>query len=224
MTLMITKQGTGFHSGVVNVWMVVSISLGVMFAATATASIWAMLHYFDEKNTVDTQVENAVADAKKAQADSDAEKFAQKEKEPNREFVGPDDYGRLSFKYPKTWSSYVAAGSTSNGSTYEAYFNPVSVPEVSDKQQFALRVTIEQEDYDKVISKYASLVKKGDLKTSAVTINGQASTRLEGNFTKDIRGSAVIIKILDKTVTIRTDADTFKADFNALVETISFKS
>jgi hypothetical protein len=68
------------------------------------------------------------------------------------------------------------------------------------------------------------LVNKGDLKSSAVQINGEAGTRLDGAFSKDIRGSAVIFKIRDKTVTIRTDADTFKADFDALVATIKFNS
>lgn len=228
MTLMVQKRksfSSSVSAGVVNVWMVVSISLIVIAVATSTASLWAMLHYFDEKQTVSTQVDNAVAKAQKDQADSDAAKFAQQEKLPTREFAGPDEYGRLAFNYPKTWSVYLAQDSTSNGSTYQAYFNPISVPPVSNaSQQFALRVTIEQKDYDTVIKGYASLVKNGALKTSAITVNGVASTELTGNFTKDIRGAAVIIKILDKTAIIQTDADTFTNDFNTLVGTITFKS
>jgi hypothetical protein len=226
MTLMVRNSSWGrVNAGVVNVWMVVSIALIVITVATSTASIWAMLHYFDEKQTVDTQVDNAVAKAQKDQADTDADKFAQQEKQPNREFVGPDEYGRLAFDYPKTWSAYIAQNSTSNGQTYQAYFNPISVPPITlSSQQFALRVTIEQKDYDTVINSYSSLVKKGDLKTSSVTVNGVASTELTGNFTKDIRGAAVIIRILDKTVIIQTDADTFMNDFNALISTVTFKS
>jgi hypothetical protein len=60
------------------------------------------------------------------------------------------------------------------------------------------------------------------LKSSAVKADDQNGTRLDGSFSKDIRGSAVIFKIRDKTVTIRTDADTFRADFDALVATITF--
>jgi len=102
--------------------------------------------------------------------------------------------------------------------------NPISVPSVSNAntQQYALRVTIESKDYDKVIASYESLVKKGDLKSSAVSVNGNNGTRLNGSFSKDIRGSAVIYKIRDKTVTLRTDADTFKPDFDALITTIKF--
>ena len=154
--------------------------------------------------------------------DSDEAKFIARDKEPNREFVGPDDYGRLTFNYPKTWSVYVSQDVTQGGGTYQAYLNPVSVPVVSASQQFALRVTIEQKDYDTVISSYASLVKKGDLHSSVVSVNGSNGTRLDGNFSKDIRGSAVIYKIRDKTLTIRTDADTFKPDFEALIATIKF--
>jgi len=55
-----------------------------------------------------------------------------------------------------------------------------------------------------------------------VTINGENGVRLDGNFTKEIRGSAVVFKIRDKTAVIQTDADTFKHDFNTLIKTISF--
>jgi hypothetical protein len=48
--------------------------------------------------------------------------------------------------------------------------------------------------------------------------------RLDGSFSTDIRGSAVIFKIRDKTVTIRTDADTFKPDFENIIKTINFNN
>jgi len=207
--------------GAVSGWMVATIGLIVLTIGVGAAAVWAFLNYNDQKTNVDSKVSSAVSTAKKTQADSDEAKFTERDKEPNREFVGPDDYGRLTFNYPKTWSVYVNKDATSGG-TYEAYLNPVSVPPVSSVQQYALRVTIEQSDYDKVITSYASLVKKGDLKSSSVIASGNNGTRLDGSFTKDIRGAAVIYKIRDKTVTIRTDADTFKADFDALIQTIKF--
>lgn len=189
------------------------IALGVM--------IWALVNYFDQKNNVDTKVADAVSVAKKEQADADEAKFLERDKQPNRQFVGPEDYGRVSFDYPKTWSVYVAKDA-STGGNYEAYLNPVSVPSVVATQQYALRVTIEEKDYDQVVSSYKALVSKGDLTTSSVKADEQNGTRLDGAFSKNIRGSAVIFKIRDKTVTIRTDADTFKADFDALITTITF--
>jgi hypothetical protein len=211
------------ESGIMNTWMIVGVTFIIVTIIAGGAATWAIINYYDQKTNVDNKVDTAVATAKKDQADSDEAKFTARDKEPNRAFVGPDDYGRLSFNYPKTWSVYVNKDVT-NGGTYEAYLNPVSVPPVSAAQQYALRVTIEEKDYDKVLATYDSLVKKGDLKSSAVKAGDQNGTRLDGSFSKDIRGSAVVFKIRDKTVTLRTDADTFKADFDALIATITFNS
>ncbi len=73
-----------------------------------------------------------------------------------------------------------------------------------------------------MLRSYETRVKRGDLKTEAFTADGVDGTRLNGEFTNEIRGSAVLFKIRDKTLTIRTDADTFKADFDKLIQTIEF--
>jgi hypothetical protein len=198
------------------------VTLAVLSAALAGLAVWAFINYTDQKNNVDTKINTAVASAKKTQADADEVKFNEREKQPNRQFVGPDDYGRVTFDYPKTWSVYISSDIT-NGGTYQAYLNPVSVPPIGGtNQQFALRVVIQQQDYNDAVSNFDSLVKSGDLKSSSVTANGVTGVRLDGNFTKDIRGAEVIFKIRDKTLTIRTDANTFLPDFNALVQTIKF--
>lgn len=201
------------------------ILIGIsVFAVLATAAaVWGIANYIDQKTDVDARVSQAVTEATKKQQDELEATFSAREKEPNRAFYGPDDFGRLTFMYPKTWSVYVSKEATSGG-TYEAYLNPVSVPPINAKTQFALRVTIETKDYDQVIKNYASLVDKGELKSSAFSENGNTGTRLDGNFSTDIRGSAVVIKIRDKTATIRTDANTFKTDFDALIKTINFNN
>lgn len=210
--------------GSISGWMIAAISLIVLVLAAGAFGIWAYMNYQDQKTNVDGRVDSAVAKAKNVQAEQDEAKFLERDKQPNRQFVGPDDYGRLTFDYPKTWSVYVAKDGTSgtNGTSFEAYLNPVSVPPVSLTMRVALRITIEGKDYDAVLQSYESLVKKGNLKSSSVSVDGANGTRLDGNFTKDIRGAAVIYKIRDKTVTIRTDADTFKPDFEALIKTIKF--
>ncbi len=96
------------------------------------------------------------------------------------------------------------------------------MPPVENDTQLAVRVLIENKEYDRVISSYESLVSRGDLTSSTVKADEQTGTRLDGAFSKDIRGSAVIFRIRDKTVTIRTDAQTFQADFNKLVQSITF--
>lgn len=201
--------------------MIAIIGLGVLVLITGSAAIWAYMSYTEQKTDVDGRINLAVAEGQKKQADDDEAKFAEREKEPLRQFVGPDDYGRLTFNYPKTWSAFVADDGT-RSTSYEAYLNPIVVPPIAPTQQFSLRVLIEQKDYDQVVKSYAARVKKGDLRGSATSANGNNGTRFDGNFSKDIRGSAVIYKIRDKTVTIQTDADTFKPDFENLIKTINF--
>ncbi|NCS83106.1 hypothetical protein GW746_01685, partial [Candidatus Saccharibacteria bacterium] len=172
-------------------WMIVGIIAIFTTVVFAGLAIWALINYFDQKENVDGRVDTAVATAVKDQADKDAADYQEKEKQPNRQFSGPEDYGRLAFSYPKTWSVYVAKDASS-GSTYEAYLNPVEVPPVSSSRQYALRVLIEDKDYEKVIDGYGSAVSRGDLTSSAVKSDGNNGTRLDGTFSKDIRGSAVI--------------------------------
>jgi hypothetical protein len=209
------------ENGSVNVWMIFTIVLIVLFVGSLAFAGWAYINYDEQKTNVDGKISTAVTEAKKVQAIDDEAKFTIREKEPNREFVGPIDYGRVTFNYPKTWSVYVS-NSAASGGTFMAYFYPIAVPAISSTQQFATRESIEQKDFDKVITSYDSLVKKGSLKASSITVNGQIGTRLDGSFTKDIRGSAVIFKIRDKTLTIRTDSNVFLVDFNQLITTIKF--
>jgi hypothetical protein len=205
----------------INVWLIFSIIAFIIIAILAGLLVWTYQNYLDQKNNVDNKIEVAVSANTSAIRKADEAKFTEREKEPNREFAGPADYGLVSFYYPKTWSVYINKDA-STGGVYEAYLNPITVPTVSSSQQFAARVTIEQKDYDKVVAAYDDQVKKGTLKASGVKVNGVTGTRLDGSFTKDIVGSAVIFKIRDKTLTIRTDANAFMPDFDKLITTIKF--
>lgn len=202
-------------------WMILTIVFIILTLASLGVAIWAYMNYSDQKNNVDSKITEAVALAEKEQADRLEKAFEEREKEPNHLFVGPDDYGRLTFKYPKTWSVYEAEDAVEGGE-YQAFLSPGVVPPIANKQQYALRVTIEERDYDDVVDGYESRVREGKLTSSAVKADEQNGTRLDGSFTDDIRGSAVIFKIRDKTVTLRSDAETFKTDFEALIKTITF--
>ena len=216
-----TQQHHSFQSGAISGVLVAIIGLSVGIVALGGLAAWAYVNYADQKSNVQARVDRAVASAEKDQAEKDETKFAEREKEPNREFAGPSDYGRLSFMYPKTWSVYIGSDG-SRGGDYEAYLNPVTVPSVKSDARYALRVTISEKSYEDVVNSYEGLVKKGDLKTSTTSANGQNGTRLDGSFTKDIRGAAVIYKIRDKTAILQTDADTFKPDFEKIIKTINF--
>lgn len=213
---------SSFERGAVHGMLIALIATIILFIAAGSAAIWAYINYDRERTTVESQIKVAVANAQKEQSDADDKKFAEREKEPNRQFVGPDDYGRVTFMYPKTWSVYVANNSANSG-LYSAYLNPIVVLPTSDsKQKFALRVTIENKKYEDVLKSYDAQLKKGDLKSAPTSSNGFSGTRIDGSFDRDFRGAAVLYKIRDKTLTIRTDADTFKPDFEQIITTISF--
>ena len=216
-----TIRNNNHQTGAVSGALIALISMGVGMLALGGLATWAFVNYQDQKSNVDARVERAVAKAEKQQAEEDETKFAEREKEPRREFAGPDDYGRLSFMYPKTWSVYVDKDG-SNSSDFEAYLNPIVVPPIKDENRYALRVTVTKKSYEDTLKRYESLVKKGELKNSATSANGQTGTRLDGSFDKDIRGAAVIYKVRDKTVIIQTDAKTFIPDYEKIIKTITF--
>jgi hypothetical protein len=203
--------------------IVAIVGLSLLVVVFGGFGVWSFMNYNEQKTNVDTKIADAAAAARLEQADKDEQDFAKREKQPLRQFVGPSDYGRLTFDYPKTWSAYQATDiSEGGGVTYEAYLNPIQVPPVGDKQKFALRITIEQKIYDKALDSYATLIKKGDLKSSVYNDGIHTGTKIEGNFNKDIYGTAVLIKMRDRTLTVRTDGDVFKADYEAILKTIKF--
>lgn len=209
------------HQQGVSLPVIMMIILAVTTVVFGGLAIWAYTQYQAKSTDVNGQIKVAVVEAEKAQQETDEKKFAEREKEPRRDFVSPDDYGRVTFKYPKTWSTYIATDPT-RGGKYEAYLNPVTVPRVSATEQFALRVTIEDRNYDEVVESYKSKVNNGDLASSSTSSQGNDGTRFDGNFSTNIRGSAVVYKVRDKTLTLRTDANTFKPDFEAIIKTVSF--
>lgn len=202
-------------------WLIIAIVFIVTTVVLGGLAVWALVNYYDQKTNVDGKVSNAVAVAVKEEKEKSEQAIIKAAKEPRTQFAGPDDYGRVAFKYPRNWSAYEANEGGQSGA-YEAYFSPGVIPPVSEEQRYALRLTIANTDYDQALNEYEQLVTDGSLNSSAVTINGQNGTRLDGAFNENIRGSAIIFKIRDKTVTLRTDAQTFMEDFNALIATIEF--
>lgn len=209
-------------SGVVSGLLVAVIGLGILVLAAGSFAIWAFVNYNDAKSNVQNKIDLAVADAKKQQSDTDFAVYAREQQKQTETFKAPDVYCGLSFQYPKAWSVYWSE-QTDNGGPFRAFLNPGYVPAISDKQQFAIRVLIEPKDFNSVTSQYNDKVQSGDLTMSTGSANGQPYTRFSGDFTRDIRGDAVIFQCRDKTITVRTDAkDTFRDVFTDLVQSIKF--
>lgn len=206
--------------GSVNPLVISNVLLAVLAIAFGSVMIWAYINYQDQKNNVDSKVAVAVAAGKKEQSTEDEKDFIEREKSPYEQYVGSDDLGRVTFNYPKTWSVYQAKVADNS---METYLHPGVVPTVANGQQFATEVKVIDRSTDQILKTYDNLVKKGDLKSSQVVVNGFPGTRLDGKFTEKITGSMVIFKLRDKTLTLATDADTFKTDFdNVILKSLDF--
>ena len=201
--------------------MVMAVVFGLILFLGLVTMVWMAITFANYRNNDVNRLKAKEEESRIATTQKLEAQFAELEKTPYQQFVGPEDLGRVAFSYPKTWNQYISKAAQ----PFEVFFNPNLVSPVSDaNSRYALRMLIEPNDYVKVVDKYSSLIKSNKLKQSIININGQQSTRLDGQFSDKITGSAVIFKIRDKTVTIRTDTDqTHLPDFNKLIGTITFK-
>jgi hypothetical protein len=214
-------QNRAGERGAISGLMFAVIGLSVLVLGLGSFGIWAFVAYGEAQSELDLKISAAVAEAKQVQADELEKEFEEKEKQPHKTFTAPNDYCAVRFQFPKTWSAH-SSEQVANGGDFRAYFNPDVVPPITNQEQFGLRLVIEQREYDTVLQRYDNLVQKGDLKQSTTSSNGHQGTRLTGNFSKNIRGDAVIFRCRDKTISLQTDADAFKTDFEAIIRTLDY--
>lgn len=179
------------------------------------AFIWAyseMTHYRDSSEEIAYQ---AAEEAKKEQYMADEEAFAEKMKQPYLEFVGPADYGSISFNYPRTWSAYNIQNDSKN---YETVFFPGVIPPIDSDTAVALRIQIINSEYEDSLSVYDSKVKNGELSASPITINqDQKGVLFDGSLNDSFKSYFVILKLRDKTLLVQTDTDKYIDDFDDIV-------
>ena len=202
------------------------IVLSLMTVTFIGLFVWKQIEFATVEDDIEGRIAAAEQKAKLEQGEEDLAKFAEEEKNPFRDFAGPADYGQLSFKYPKTWSVYVAKDA-SNGGDYEAYFNPLVVNTVSDNTVNSLRVVIRDKSFDEVVAEYQRALERKDsgLSMSTVDVNGITMNRYTGVIPNtNLNGVFVVFKIRDKTAILRTDSVLFEAEFKKLIETITFNA
>ena len=201
----------------------------LFFASTAALAILFILKsidYNEVKTDVDGQIAAAVSSAVEAQKEASAAQCAEDAKRPFLTFTGPVDYGSLTFEYPRNWSVFVAKNAAAGGD-FEMYLNPVYVIPTNvtrDAKQNAINIVIKNAQLDSVKNSYESQVKSGKATHSTIQINGKNADRYDGAVSSSITdGSAVLIKIRDKTAIISLTSAAHRADFNALIQSVSYR-
>jgi hypothetical protein len=205
------------------------IALSLVSVTFIGLFIWMYTQYDEARTDVDGQIAEAVVKAVDENTVKLENDFAEREKYPFKTFAGPIDYGELTFKYPKTWSVYVAKDAH-NGGDFEAYLNPSEVYEVSDDTLMALRVKILNRPFDDIVSTYQDEL-DGDnpnLTLESVLI-GENKNITANRYTgilpnTEFDGFVVIFKIRDKTAIIQTDSKTFEDDYDKLLSSIVFNA
>ena len=192
--------------------------------------IWILVQYNSVSEDVNGKIQAAVDKAVIEQKAEDETKYknelSEKLKDPYLDFVGPVDYGSLSFKYPRTWSLYIKSDASSGGD-YEAFFNPWQVNPISKNTVNALRLTIKNKDFESVAAEYQKVIDRGrtDLTVETVEIGGVLANRYKGQIPdSSLKGQIVIFKIRDKTAILQMDSEEFLEEFNKLLETIGFNA
>jgi hypothetical protein len=199
--------------------VVLTITL-VLLAGTIGGFVWAYMSREDYKKNSDQKVAAAVEVAKKDEGTVKDKEFAEKEKNPLKEYKTPAAYGSVSIMYPKTWSAYVAEASSNASLPVDAYFHPNIVPGFDSGTAYALRVQVTGEDYARELKHFDSLVKNGRVKTSAYQAPKMTSvtgTRVEGELVKGQKSIMVLLPLRDKTIKISTQSPQYAADFDNIV-------
>ena len=207
------------------------ILLSVSTAAGVICAVVFFLQWQEAQSNVDLKVGTARAEAMEEQKTADEAEFEQREKEPNKTFAGPDDYGGLTFSYPKTWSAFIS-NDASNGGDFEAYLNPDVVNPISNNNSgsndldddppiHALRVHIYDKTIDAVRKEFDEKAAEEHALSSTVYTRGEISgTLYEGTLEEGIEGKSLIFKKNDKTIELRTDSSVFYEDFAKIIETV----
>ncbi|MDL2342248.1 MAG: hypothetical protein QFB87_04185 [Patescibacteria group bacterium] len=214
------------QNGSLNSLLVPLIVVTLFFVGSASFAAWAFASRQDYKTNTDEKIASAVTLARQNESTLKDKQFAEVEKNPLRAYTGPQAYGSLVIKFPKTWSAYV--DDTGNGSSVvDGYFHPGAVPSLtSPSSTFALRVQVLSQSYTSVVTSFkgAEQLKKASVAPYALPlVPSVVGVRVDGAIKPNKTGSMIVLPLRDKTIEISTEGGEFGADFtNNILPNVSF--
>jgi hypothetical protein len=213
--------------GILNVLLIPVIFLAMLLMGISAFAYWSYSSRQDYKNNTDQKVNTAVTTAIQQTQAIDAKNYFQKEKDPLDTFTGPSSFGSVIFKYPKTWSAYVAEASTSQ-TPINGYFYPGVVPDVtSQSNAYALRVQLIEQSYANSMQQFIGNVSSGQLSVSQYALPklpNVIGSKLQGQLTSNKQGTMVVVPLLNMTLEIWTESSQFQSDFvNTVLPSLTFQ-
>lgn len=206
------------EKGQINILLIPFIMTILLFFGASGFGIWAFMERDTYKNKTDEVVAREVTVAvEQAKTDKDNE-FVQKEKEPYRDYTGPEEYGSFAFQYPKTWSVFEEKDNTK----VLVKLHPKVVPS-GDEVSLATTVEVSDQKYESIVRQYETKVKAGEMKASPYKLEKVPSLngmRFEGEFPDGAgkkSGIVTVIPVRDKTIEIRTEAKDYFNDYDKVI-------
>lgn len=217
------QQGAVSGAAVSLVFTILLLIAAIAFGA------WAFSSRQDYKNNTDAKINAAVTVAKQNEDKAKDAAFAQEEKNPLKNWNGPEAYGSLVMAYPKTWSGYVSVASGNSGSSgtpVDGYFYPGVVPSTTDQNSsFAVRVQVNSQSYASVVqsvsqqsgSKNPPVVTPYALPKLPKVVGVKITGSLPNSSGSQKTGVMVVLPLRSQTVEIWTEGNQFVDDFNNII-------
>lgn len=213
--------------GILNVLIIPVILLSLLFVGTAGFAYWAFNSRQNYKDNTTQMVNSAVNAAVRQTESSDSQKYAQEAKDPLDTFTGPASFANVTFKYPKTWSAYVAE-EPATATPINGYFYPAIVPDVTNvSNAYALRVQLLEQSYATSMQQFTGPVSTGGLAVSQYTppkLPNIIGSELQGQISTNKQGTMVVLPLLNMTLEIWTESSQFESDFtNTVLPSLTFQ-
>jgi type II secretory pathway pseudopilin PulG len=173
----------------------------------------------DYKNNVDQKVAAAQAVAKQQESAAKDKEFAEVSKNPLKTYRGPEDYGSIVLKYPKTWSGYVV--NQSDSPYLDGYFEPGVVPDSQNQSSvFALRIQVTSDSYSSVLSNFESQVQDGTVKIVPYhlpKVPKVVGSKITGQIEDQKTGTLILLPLRANALQIWTESGAYLNDFNKYI-------
>lgn len=203
--------------GYINSLLVPLILTVILLIGSIGFGIWAFNSRQAYKYNTDQKINAAVTTAVAAESAKKDAVFAQAEKYPLATYNGPEAYGSIILKYPKTWSGYVNATGNGNG-LVDGYFNPGVVPAIGGQSTtFALRLQVAQEPYNQLVQQYDGLQQNGT--TTVVPyrlpkVPSVVGIEATGQLLDGKTGTSIILPLRTNSLVVWTEGTQYINDFN----------
>ncbi len=215
------------NRGSVSPLILVSVALGVLLLGSLIFGFGQMGKVGDYKTNMQSKVDEEVKKQSDLIAQNKQAEFDEKEKAPYKFWTSPTQYGSIRIGFPKTWSSYInldTSSSAGSRSSIDFYAHPDYVPATNTKdQRYALRMTLQNDDYNKILDGYRRDSSKNGTKISTIQNSGVSGIKVEGLIDNKVTGTVAIFQIREKVLTIWTESVDYQPDFeNIVLKNLSF--